>query len=618
MSDGLVVGTYLAEQVALTSYALLSVSQADAKRSQISAVPSGPRVKRRLRDHNNFKADTLPALVSLDPLLQGATTAAEGPGPTAAAETQRRMRLTHIEISSARLAEGRQTWSTDRPTADQPPSRGDCQAIASLTAPLPWFRPGAPEPKKSLKKARSRRGSAGFSSTTNPWDLFSESLRGTGVERSPRKRSPSPPRKRDAGERAPRDLFHFGLAEQPLLPEDAVQAYFESEKARTDQLHEKEKEPKELEKVDGQRRYAIVKPLPHSDKVQREPLRVLRESKKSEPADPLMEGDALDRTKFFAELLDQMFFKQKFSPVRRDACQLTRMFVLGSVGNENCRNKKDRENVFFESCGTKDDMHKLLRAWDKIDVDCSGRVDLAEVRSLGDRLMIDVVAAGDWAAGGSTLSGKSFDNMSGVSRLPAWIANTPQEERPRFVQRFCDRLASVLTNARKQSFCIEDIMRLIWSCSSEEDLRQMRSWCDEINRTRDKWRVSPPPVLPSEEKAALQAVFNYFDKDRGGSVSANELILFGLIDKDYAKEFINVADTDGNGEIDMAEFCELMCPHGFRASETSVTGSTVLGQPARLDDTTKTWRLKEAPPAAAEIRPSRARAKERARPPGGH
>ncbi|CAE7940401.1 unnamed protein product, partial [Symbiodinium necroappetens] len=325
MSDGLVVGTYLAEQVALTSYALLSVSQADAKRSQISAVPSGPRVKRRLRDHNNFKADTLPALVSLDPLLQGATTAVEGPGPTAAAETQRRMRLTHIEISSARLAEGRQTWSTDRPTADQPPSRGDCQAIASLTAPLPWFRPGAPEPKKSLKKARSRRGSAGFSSTTNPWDLFSESLRGTGVERSPRKRSPSPPRKRDAGERAPRDLFHFGLAEQPLLPEDAVQAYFESEKARTDQLHEKEKEPKELEKVDGQRRYAIVKPLPHSDKVHREPLRVLRESKKSEPADPLMEGDALDRTKFFAELLDQMFFKQKFSPVRRDACQLTRM-----------------------------------------------------------------------------------------------------------------------------------------------------------------------------------------------------------------------------------------------------------------------------------------------------
>eukprot|EP00439_Symbiodinium_sp_Y106_P013313 s1104_g1.t3 len=345
MSDGLVVGTYLAEQVALTSYALLSVSQADAKRSQISAVPSGPRapdvsrhscpaipcLSYRLlaavelsvelsvsfeprRDHNNFKADTLPALVSLDPLLQGATTAAEGPGPTAAAETQRRMRLTHIDISSARLAEGRQTWSTDRPTADQPPSRGDCQAIASLTAPLPWFRPGAPEPKKSLKKARSRRGSAGFSSTTNPWDsqgskcnsslapsaafvacqilltfdpedLFSASLRGTGVERSPRKRSPSPPRKRDAGERVPRDLFHFGLAEQPLLPEDAVQAYFESEKARTwsqqdlgalakravgavrmDQLQEKEKEPKELEKVEGQRRYAIVKPLPHSDK----------------------------------------------------------------------------------------------------------------------------------------------------------------------------------------------------------------------------------------------------------------------------------------------------------------------------------------------------------------
>ncbi|CAE7783198.1 unnamed protein product, partial [Symbiodinium pilosum] len=203
----------------------------------------------------------------------------------------------------------------------------------------------------------------------------------------------------------------------------------------------------------------------------------------------------------------------------------------------------------------------------------------------------------------------------GASRLPGWLANTPAEERPRFVQRFCDRLSSVLTNARKQSFCIEDIMRLIWSCSTEEDLRQMKSWCNEINSTRDRWQVSPPPVLPAEEKAALQAVFNFFDKDGGGSVSANELILSGLIDKDYAKEFICVADTDGSGEIDMDEFCELMCPHGFRAAEKSVIGSTVFGQPARLDEASQTWRLKEAPPIVAKSRrPSRVRAKEKARP----
>ena len=43
----------------------------------------------------------------------------------------------------------------------------------------------------------------------------------------------------------------------------------------------------------------------------------------------------------------------------------------------------------------------------------------------------------------------------------------------------------------------QDIMRLIWSCSTEEDLRQMKSWCNEINSTRllaaDPLVLSPKP-----------------------------------------------------------------------------------------------------------------------------
>ena len=31
---------------------------------------------------------------------------------------------------------------------------------------------------------------------------------------------------------------------------------------------------------------------------------------------------------------------------------------------------------------------------------------------------------------------------------------------------------------------MQDLMRLIWPCSSVEDLKQMSGWCEEINNTR--------------------------------------------------------------------------------------------------------------------------------------
>ena len=61
MSDGLQVGTYLAEQVALTCYALLSASHADSPK-RVSFHP------RRRRDGRVLKTTLeLPALSSLDP-----------------------------------------------------------------------------------------------------------------------------------------------------------------------------------------------------------------------------------------------------------------------------------------------------------------------------------------------------------------------------------------------------------------------------------------------------------------------------------------------------------------------------------------------------------------------
>eukprot|EP00434_Breviolum_minutum_P017997 symbB.v1.2.015868.t3/scaffold1197.1/size132224/6 len=254
-------------------------------------------------------------------------------------------------------------------------------------------------------------------------------------------------------------------------------------------------------------------------------------------------------------------------------------FVFGAVGNESCKTKRDRENVFFESCGAKDDMLKLIRAWDKIDPEDSGRVEVAEVQRFADRLMIDVSAAQAWHESNDLCVQQDPQRIS--SRMPIWLANTSPEEWPRFVQRLSERLTAVLQASRKSSFCFEDLMRLIWPCSPVEDLKQMSGWCEEINNTRDKFQVSPPP-----------AVFDHFDQDGGGKISTNELIMSGLVDKEGKA----AAET---GEIGLKDFCEMLCPHGYRATEQSVIGSTALGRVARLDKTTKTWRLKDAKPIAA-------------------
>ncbi|CAK9014991.1 unnamed protein product, partial [Durusdinium trenchii] len=592
MSDGLVVGTYLAEQVATTSYALLAATQADAAKRIARIANSNGLRKRRLRDGRNFKnVLELPALASLDPLLSGNTESVKE-AQVAHFEEQRRQRLQNIEISSTRLSQGRSTWGADREVKQR-----NSQAIASLTAPLPWFRPDEkdPESEKSPKSPKSPRKKRGmYATATDRWDLFDKSLRGTGVERSPKSRSPRRVELDD------HDLFKLSLAEQPLLPEDPVEAYFQSQDCRIDDVHSYKKGsvfciPDEAEV----RRKRPSRPIARA-RVQsfRDPKAMARVASflegESQERRRSQQSDSLEELPERPDLLDQLS-RQKMSQLRRDACQLMRMFVFGAVGNENCKTKRERESVFFESCGTKDDMPKLLKAWDKIDPDDAGRIELAQVQRFADRLMIDLAAAHKWLE--SNALGAQEDPQSILSRMPPWIASTA-EERSRFVQKLCERLTAALSAARKPSFSLEDMMRIIWPCSSSADLAQMSAWCEEINNTRDKWQVTPPPVLPAEAKDALQAVFDYFDKDGGGKISANELVLSGLVDKAGASDFVRTA-AGPTGEIGLRDFCEMLCPHGYRATQESVVGSTVLGRAARLDKTTGTWRLKGAKPIAA-------------------
>eukprot|EP00930_Biecheleria_cincta_P058073 TRINITY_DN43923_c0_g1_i1.p1 TRINITY_DN43923_c0_g1~~TRINITY_DN43923_c0_g1_i1.p1 ORF type:complete len:631 (+),score=116.07 TRINITY_DN43923_c0_g1_i1:102-1994(+) len=624
MNDGLHVGTYIAEQVATTSYDLLAVTQTDFKRRAGSKQTNGGATGgspgegklRRPKERGTFKATVLPALVSIDPLLQNAGQLAaveeEKQRLLQQQEAQRKRRNENIKISSARLARGVAAWCDDRPLTDRPATRADVNAVVALTQPLPWFKEANSSTDNSFRSTSAGTGKSSKSKKrggrTDPRELFKEGLRGTELENSP-----NAPHGYSHSPRALVKVPHssreelrrlMSLSELPLLPEDPVETFFQEEEERK----KKEQPKKDLAPKLGKTRMQNF--------LQSSKMTELRAEVKGQSDGDLTRNSAFiksfadivknvqdthvetRKSTFWNELLDALYPKQKISTQRREACQMMRIFVLGAVGNENVRAKRDKENVFYESIGSKEDMVKLCDAWDKIDVDNSGRVDMMELRSFGGRLMIDVVAANAWS---STVgvSGKTLEQVSGSgkSRLSGWLGVTPPEERAKFAQRLVERMGSVLISSRKSQFSLEDVMRLMWSCSSVDDLKQMRDWCNECNLTRDKYRVSTPPVLPPEEKSALQAVFTFFDKDGGGTLSVSELIMSGLMDRDYAKRFITEVDQDGSGEIDSSEFCEMMCPNGFRAHEDSETGSTPLGESVRFDQKTRTWRMKQAPPA---------------------
>ncbi|RWS11678.1 calmodulin-like protein [Dinothrombium tinctorium] len=68
---------------------------------------------------------------------------------------------------------------------------------------------------------------------------------------------------------------------------------------------------------------------------------------------------------------------------------------------------------------------------------------------------------------------------------------------------------------------------------------------------------------PSDEQTRWKDLFSFFDIDKNGKISANELektmkILGYDISLDYAKELVKSVDKDGDGEITFDEFVKLM------------------------------------------------------------
>lgn len=264
---------------------------------------------------------------------------------------------------------------------------------------------------------------------------------------------------------------------------------------------------------------------------------------------------------------------------RKEACQMLRFFVFGQVGNESAKNHKEKEQVYLESMGSREKVRMLHNLWMHLDEDGSGRVDIHEFREYALKNMMDKFK-------------EASPNV--LAALPAWAqvrSGTP-EEGARFIHKFCEKLTQLLLG-KKSSFVIEDMMKLVWPSARVFDVKAMRKMCNEFMSATCRKRVKTPPVLPASEVDGLESVFRFFDEDRSGSVMLEELISKGLIYSDQAAQYIAEWDKNGDGCLDLKEFCDMMCPCGYRASKESVLGSQFDGRRVIFDKSMDCWRLED-------------------------
>mmetsp|Transcript_85928 Transcript_85928/g.164409 ORF Transcript_85928/g.164409 Transcript_85928/m.164409 type:complete len:281 (-) Transcript_85928:8-850(-) len=256
---------------------------------------------------------------------------------------------------------------------------------------------------------------------------------------------------------------------------------------------------------------------------------------------------------------------------------MMRIFLFGAVGNEGVRGVKEKDRVFHESIGSKKIISVLFNVWAKLDADGSGRCDIHEFRSFAEQHLRTKqnVEAGKQAG---------FPEPHGDQEA--------QDDPSRFIHKLCERLEKLLL-AKKSSFVIEDIMRLVWPCATIIDIKTMKQWCHEQQIEATKSRIQAPPVLPRAEFDGLCSVFKLFDCDGSGELSLSEMIKHGLIDEDRIEEYEEWIKSKPNGALDMYEFCEMMCPAGFRAMQQSIVGSLPDGRRVCLDQRLGCWKQVE-------------------------
>lgn len=392
-----------------------------------------------------------------------------------------------------------------------------------------------------------------------------------------------------------------GFQEQPVLPEDPVADLFQQERQSDTQRNDQGKGSL-LRGVIG-KCHKELQEKAHRERVTADQfLQVVEEASRRNEAHQSQHPGIPEHGK-----------PKELSLAKKDASMLMRFLMFGYIGNEDL---KEKDAIFYETIGTKEQVWAFQHTWGRLDGDASGRVDWAEFTVFVEKMVREKL---------EHLDVVELEHLKKLRRPPVLEkkatakrlmhhSNTvilrPQcvndllaqalDDTGKFTHAFCEKV-SVALMGKKSSFAIEDMMRVLWLSTTPSEMRIMKSWCREMVEEAIRDRVKTPPVLETADFEALCCVFEHFDEDRQGEILLNTLVAKGLIYNDQIEEIRKQWDQDGNGLMSIEEFCDMMCPFGYRSTAKSEVGSQADGKRVYFDHLLGCWKLQDDAPPEAQV-----------------
>lgn len=294
-----------------------------------------------------------------------------------------------------------------------------------------------------------------------------------------------------------------------------------------------------------------------------------------------------DLWKDFLDVLHLDSLEKSVSPARVEASVILRFLLFGEMSAPSEQ----------DACSPKEQVRILLSLWDSLDEDGSDRVDLGEFGHFAQRRLLS-----------------QLKQLRPEQELPEWAKRSPSEEASddglkKFTRRLCEKIVMHLFGKRS-CFSLLDLMHLIWLHAGAADWKIMQVWLREIPEEAAQNKVDAPPVLGQQEYQDLCAVFKHFTRDQCDGLSFAELVSLGIIFPSQMRQTRREWDHDDNSKIDLGEFCEMMCPAGYRATQGSRVGTTEDCRRVVLDPRIGYWQLENDAVAYAHMAPTIAEAAE--------
>jgi len=224
----------------------------------------------------------------------------------------------------------------------------------------------------------------------------------------------------------------------------------------------------------------------------------------------------------------------------------------------------------YDTIGTKAMGYDLNTLWMKLDNDGSGRVDIIEFRTFAERHM----------------------RNRGLPKRLSVLAGVFGDDSSMFIGKLCKSIEKLLLT-KKSSFAIEDLMRLVWPSATAPEIKTMKNWCLEDRNQKVRSRLKPPPVLPKAEYDGLVSVYHLYCRGQEDAelLHIDECVRHGVIFPEEKQEWLKTRSA----KLSILDFCEILCPAGYRASAQSTVGCLSDGRRVKLDAQLGCWCLVDVP-----------------------